>query len=184
MRDFEPGDIIAPREHLKDWQDGWALVVSRMEGDGTLYAGEFGGNLVRKFDPISVERFDFVKIPKELLDNPKWHEADFYAEWFDKRYHGWSNGVTWNGWAIPFFEFDEAMKYAKDSQKEGAGVGATTYDPEKDAFVTTRDDPDENEIDEATTIDVEGRGPIKVYSIGGSSWTWTEKKKKGRRGRR
>jgi hypothetical protein len=172
MRHFDPGDIIAPKEHLKDWLQ-WALRVDRMEA-GTLHAFPLSGGFEYAFDPISVERYDFVKVPAKLLNNPNWKATDFYAEWFDKKYRGWSSGQRWNGWAMPFFEFDEAMRYAKDSQEGGDGPGSTRYDPARDAFVTQRDDPDETEVDEATVILVKGRGALKVYGIGAGSWTWSE----------
>jgi hypothetical protein len=173
MRHFDPGDIITPREHLKDWLP-WALRVDRAEA-GTVYAYPLGGGFQYAFDPIAVEKYDFVKVPAKFLNNPNWKSVDFYAEWFDKKYRGWTTGQRWNGWAMPYFEFDEAMKYANDSlQGGGPGTGATTYDPARDAFVTQRDDIEDTEVDEATVILVKGRGAIKVYPIGAGSWTWSE----------
>lgn len=174
-RDFESGDIIVPREHLKDWLP-WALRVDRMEA-GTVYAFPLGGGFGYSFDPIAVEKYDFVKVPAKLLHSPRWRATDFYAEWFDKSYRGWTTGQRWNGWAMPFFEFDEAMRYAKDSQESAGDTGAssTHYDPQRDAFVTHREDFDEDEVDEATVILVKGRGALKVYPIGAGSWTWSER---------
>ncbi len=173
MRHFEPDDIIAPREHLKDWLP-WALRVVSQEGDGSLQAAPLGGGPVYIINPMKVEEYDFVKVPAKLLNNPKWKSVEVYAEWFEKKYRAWVTGQKWNGWAMPFFEFDEAMKYATDSQKEGTGAGMTQYDPARDAFVTLRDDPEETEVDEATVILVKGRGALKVYPIGAGSWTWSE----------
>jgi hypothetical protein len=165
MRHFESGDIITPKEHLKDWLK-WALRVDSIEGDGTIQAFPLGGGLVYTFGPISVEKFDFVKVPQKLLNSPNWKSVEFFAEWLDKKYRGWSNGLKWNGWAMPYFEFDEAMRYASDTNN-------TRFDPLKDAFVTKREDDGEEEIDEATVILVKGRGALKVYPIGAGSWTWS-----------
>jgi len=173
MRHFEPDDIIAPRKELKDWLK-WALRVDRVDGDGTLHAFPLGGGFAYIINPMKVEEYDFVKVPAKLLNDPKWRSADVYAEWFDKKYRAWLTGQKWNGWAMPYFEFEEAMKYATDSQAEGTGAGHTAYDPVRDAFVTTRDEGEADEVDEATVILVKGRGAIKVYPIGAGSWTWSE----------
>lgn len=167
MREFEPHDIIAPRAHLKEWTQ-WGLVVHSIAGDGTIYAFPFGGGPEYEFDPVRVEEHDFVKVPRKLLYDPDWYQAEFTADWLDgRKYRGWTTGLRWNGWAMPYFEFDEAMRYAMDS-------GNTRYDPEKDAFVTTFEGQDEPEIDEATVILVKDRGPFMVYPIGAGSWTWSE----------
>ena len=167
MRYFERSDIIAPKDKLRDWIN-WALVVDKVDGDGTIHAAPMGGGFVYRFDPVKVETYDFVKVPAKLLKTPNWYSTRFYAEWLEKSYHGWSTGQRWNGWAMPHFEFEEAIRYANDA-------GNTKYDPEKDAFVTTLEGEDEPQIDEATIIIVRGRGPIVVYPIGAGSWTWSER---------
>lgn len=171
MRSFEPGDIIVSRAHLKDWLK-WALRVDSVDGDGTVRAYLLGGGFEYEIDPVKVEKYDFVKVPAKLLNNASWKSEEFFAEWFEKKYRGWSSGQRWNGWAMPYFEFDEAMKYSQDSEKLGAGFDAVTlYDPARDAFVTRKEDGDE--VDEATVILVKGRGALKVYPIGTGSWTWS-----------
>lgn len=166
MRHFETGDIIAPREHLRDWLK-WALMVESVDGDGTIHAAPLGGGFIYIFDPIKTENLDLVKVPAKLLNNPNWKSVEFDAEWLNKKYRGWSTGQRWNGWAMPYFEFDEAMRYANDS-------GNTTFDPARDAFVSILQGDDEEQVDEATVILVKGRGAIKVYPIGAGSWTWSE----------
>lgn len=166
-RDFDQNDIIAPKDKLRDWIP-WALIVDKVDGDGTLHAFPLGGGPHFIFDPVKVETYDFVKVPAKLLDNPNWYSTEFYAEWIDKKYRGWTTGRRWNGWAMPYFEFEEAMRYAKDS-------GNTRYEPELDAFVTVMEgQEDDPGVDEATVIRVRGRGPIKTYPIGAGSWTWSE----------
>lgn len=167
MRDFQPGDIIVPRKYLREWTNS-AVVVDEVGGDGTVYAFRFGYAGFRlRYSPVDVEKFDFIKVPKDKLNNPGWKSIDVFAEWIEKSYKAWSTGQHWNGWEIPYFEFEEAMKYAKDA-------GNTVYDPERDAFITTHEGSDDPpDVDEATIILVRGRGPLKVYSIGGGSWTWS-----------
>jgi hypothetical protein len=185
-RYFHPEDVIVPRDKLKDWIS-WALVVHQVDGDGTLHVFPLGGGPEYLFDPVKVETFDFIKVPPERLENPGWYSADFYAEWLDKKYRGWTNGRRWNGWAMPYFELEEAQRYAKDS-------GNTTYDEARDAFVTIQEGHDEPEVDEPTMIKIRGRrDPVKVYPIGAGAWIWSEageeegeeeEELEGKRGRR
>lgn len=167
MRDFQSGDIIVSRKDLREWTNS-AVVVDQVSGDGTVYAFRFGyGGFRLRFSPIDVEKFDFIKVHQEKLDNPGWMSVDVYAEWTEKAYKAWTTGQRWNGWVMPYFEFDEAVKYARDA-------GNTVYDAARDAFITTREgSDDEPDVDEATIINVRGRGPLKVYPIGAGSWTWS-----------
>lgn len=166
MRDFEHNDVLVPRKHLREWMK-YAIIVDEVAGDGTLYAFAMGGGFRLRFDPVRVETYDFIKVPQDKLENPGWYSTDVYAEWTDKNYRVWTTGKLWNGWAMPFFEFEEALRYAKD-------VDNTVYDAKRDAFVTTHEgSDDEPEVDGATIIHVRGRrDPIKVYPIGAGSWTW------------
>lgn len=170
MRDFESGDIIVPRKYLREWTTA-AIVVDQIEGDGSLLAYPLGGGFRLRFSPIKVEEFDFIKVPQDKLDNPGWSSVQVYAEWTDKKYQAWTTGRRWNGWVMPHFEFEEAMKYSKDTQGDKY-ASPTIYDPVRDAFITTREEQDEEEVDEATVIYVRGRGPLKVYPVGAGSWTW------------
>lgn len=166
MRRFEHNDIIVPRKYLREWTTA-SLMVDRVDGDGTLHAFPLGGGFQLRFDPIKVEELDFIKVPKDKLENPEWSSIDVYAEWIEKSYKAWTTGQRWNGWVMPFFEFDEAMRYAQDA-------GNTVYEPGRDAFISTMEgSEDEPEVDLPTIIYVRGRGPLKVYPIGAGSWTWS-----------
>lgn len=165
MRNFQHGDIIVPRKYLKEWTNS-AVVVDEVGADGTVLAYRFGyGGFRLRYSPLDVEKFDFIKVPKAKLENPGWKRIEVYAEWINKSYKAWSTGQHWNGWEMPHFEFDEAMRYAKDA-------GNTTYNPEKDTFTSILEGSDEPEITEPTTIKVRGRGDVKVYPIG-DGWTWS-----------
>lgn len=174
MRPFEPGDIIAPADQIKNWIDV-ALVVNEVDGDGTIRAHTLGGGLVYEIGPL--ELYKFEKVPKKLLNSPNWRSAEFYLgdkpdEWGGV-YRGWTTGQRWNGWAMPHFEFEEALRFSNNSPDEAK----TTYDREKDAFVTVMEGGDEPYIDVGGIIIVRGRGPLVVYPIGAGSWTWTEHEK-------
>ena len=83
----------------------------------------------------------------------------------------------WNGWAIPAFTFEEALRVAADTHLLGAkyndkgdSVEFASYDAGRDAFIMTgggRNEGDEPLIVTATICC--GR-----YAIGAMNWTWVE----------
>jgi hypothetical protein len=83
----------------------------------------------------------------------------------------------WNGFAIPAFDYKEALRIAADTHLLGAehndkgdSVEFASYDASRDAFVMTgggRDADDEPFVNTATTCC--GR-----YDIGAMNWTWAE----------
>jgi hypothetical protein len=169
MPDFVEGDVIVPRAHLRNWIE-WGLVVDEVRATGAIVAHPAGGGFEFRFSPERSAIYDFVKVPEDLLRNPTWYSAEFYAEWIEKAYVGWTTGERWNGWATPHFEFDEAMRYARDA-------GNTRYDRLGHAFITDIEGWDEPEIDQALVITVPDRGRLTVYPIGSGSWTWSEVKR-------
>jgi hypothetical protein len=178
MRNFEHNAIIVPRAHLNEWVD-WALVVDKVDPDGTIHAFPRGGGFHMIINPTKVEQYDFITVPKEKLENPGWSLIPVYAEWTDKKYKVWSTGENWNGWAVPYFELNEALKYAKHTQTI-RGASPTVYDKARDVFVTTLENEDEPQVEGPVTINVPGRGEIKVYPLG-NGWTWSfVREKKGR----
>jgi hypothetical protein len=87
------------------------------------------------------------------------------GEWLpeDLRLPAYTDGRRWNGWAMPYFEF-EVAKQLLDHMDD------LRYDADKDAFVNTSDD---DETFEATTVEVDAIS-IKVYPIGAGCWCWCE----------
>ena len=83
----------------------------------------------------------------------------------------------WNGWAIPAFTFEEALRVAADTHLLGAkyndkgdSVEFASYDAGRDAFIMTgggRNEDDAPLVITATTCC--GR-----YDIGAMNWTWIE----------
>lgn len=94
----------------------------------------------------------------------KWEQVDIGADWMDVTLKAWSNGKNWNGWAMPFFELDQALGALKR-------VPGLKWYPERDCF-EHKDDHEEAELVTypGTTIEVDGRS-IKVYQIG-DGWCW------------
>jgi hypothetical protein len=83
----------------------------------------------------------------------------------------------WNGWAVPAFEYKEALRVAADTHLLGAkyndrgdAVEFASYDATKNAFVMTgggRSEDDKPYIVEATPC-------CGLYEIGAMNWTWVE----------
>jgi len=74
---------------------------------------------------------------------------------------GMTYGYTWNGWACPYFTYENAMRLA-----ELAPDLHLWYYIEKDSFITTDESYDPQEF-EAMIID-----GVKYYPIGNYSWCW------------
>ena len=83
----------------------------------------------------------------------------------------------WNGWAVPAFEYKEALRVAADTHLLGAkyndrgdAVEFASYDASRNAFVMTgggRSEDDKPYIVEATPC-------CGLYEIGAMNWTWVE----------
>lgn len=173
---FERGDIIVPRREFNRWPQ-FGLRVFGVDPDGTLHAYPLGGGFHYEFSPERVAFHDFVVVPPGTPAT--FNETWFHASWLGKDYPGWSNGKLWNGWAIPFFELPVGKEYARDTRLApnwGVAESVTRYNQKRDCFITIyREGLDrEPEVDESQFITAPGKGPIKVYSIGGGSWTWEE----------
>jgi len=82
----------------------------------------------------------------------------------DNNFEGFTNGETWNGWACPYFTFQEAQKIVDAHRKTGQNA---QYDEDSEAFLFEV----QNEEEFYLPLNVEGRN---LYSIGYSSWIWEE----------
>lgn len=120
-----------------------------------------GGGFVQRMSKRAFERtFTATEAPGFALAKVS---GDWMAdsEWVD----AYITPMRWNGWAMPYFAFDAAMKLLP-----GMG-GRLAYDAARDAFVLTDPDMDGPEAYEADFIEVNGES-IKVYPIGAGSWCW------------
>lgn len=86
-------------------------------------------------------------------------------------YIGYTSGRTWNGWATPYFTYEEAQKLQAEFS-EGAG-SPMLYDVAKDEFRLKYEDDDEPYIwkgEDIQTVD----GIKHLYGIGAYSHIWDE----------
>ncbi len=89
----------------------------------------------------------------------------------NERFHGYTNGDNWNGFACPCFEKGLAEQVLNASKVNGY---VSNYDAENDTFIVqSKDDPPEYAPQEFkgqfVTIDEK---EIKVYPVGAYSWIW------------
>lgn len=80
----------------------------------------------------------------------------------ENSFEGFSRGDDWNGWACPYFSFEEAQKIVKAHAPDTA-----RYEENNDQFIFKVGD--EEEFYPAVLED--GR---KLYAIGNGSWIWEE----------
>jgi hypothetical protein len=100
---------------------------------------------------------------KEL---PQMRAAKFTIDTFDGEvFDGFTIGETWNGWARPYFTFEQAQRVVEAHQ---AHVGTASYEEGEDAFSF---EMSEDEVDTFPAETVEGQ---KLYPIGAGCWIWEE----------
>lgn len=106
-------------------------------------------------------------------------KALFSMDSFDENQpdiEGITYGHTWNGWACPYFTFENALIVAKhinqdqDYCKEHQlPISSLTYSEEKDTFFYVPDSEVPSEVDDYKGFLVDG---VKYYAIGSHSWCW------------
>lgn len=82
----------------------------------------------------------------------------------NNKFEGFTNGEDWNGWACPYFTFEESQKIVEAHKKTGQKAGF--YENSDEFYFEIQD---EKEI--YPPIEFEGK---KLYPIGNSSWIWKE----------
>lgn len=80
----------------------------------------------------------------------------------------------WNGWALPYFPFDEAQHVLDEStESEYSSVSGYRYDEDEDAFYVTDDDLSGEAIYEGVPIFNESGDQVGIgYPIGAGEWIW------------
>lgn len=120
-----------------------------------------GGGVVQK-----CKRADFERSFKPATPSA-YAVTQISAEWLPggMSVPAYSNGMRWNGWAMPFFTKDAGLSLLKF-------MPALRYDGIRDAFVSKDADAhDEEEVFSEVPLVIEGL-PIKTYAIGAGSWCW------------
>ncbi len=94
-------------------------------------------------------------------------QTNFVIDAFDgAAFQGFSKDGKWNGWACPYFTFEQAQKVAEAHKRS---ISDAWYDEKSDTFNFKMD---EDDIESYEPVEIEGR---KFYPVGHSQWTWVEK---------
>ena len=83
----------------------------------------------------------------------------------DVIFEGFTQGETWNGWARPYFTFEQAQQIVAAYNSQG---GQASYDNAEDVFSFKFG---EDEIDIFPAESIKGQ---KLYPIGAGCWIWEE----------
>ena len=86
-------------------------------------------------------------------------------------YMGYTSGARWNGWATPYFTFEESQKLQTEFNQDVESP--MLYDVNKDAFILKYEDDDEPYIWEGEDIKTED-GIKHLYGIGAYSHIWDD----------
>ena len=109
-----------------------------------------GGGFGKSTDPQTFLR-DFRLMSDDELAQ---RDADFVPfkfgfDWEGEEpneiYHGYTNGNTWNGWAIPFVEKAAMLQWVKKTTDDGFQIlndGTLRFDEDLNALIVTDEDDD------------------------------------------
>jgi hypothetical protein len=83
-------------------------------------------------------------------------------------FEGFTLEEDWNGWACPYFTFEQAQHVVSAHRRHG---WEAVYDAGGDRFVFTPVHSAQGEEESYEAVEVEGR---KLYSVGAFNWIWEE----------
>ena len=158
---FSKGEIIC-REDLA-YPEG-ALVCDGYDAAGRLLAHPLGGGFQLTVPAQDEPRFRVVAEGEKGA--ALFHRGRFTLADGETFFEGWSNGVVWNGWAMPRFGAGIGIEILAFLEAEGA-----RFDGKADAFVTFSQDGEE-EVWPAEEITITDGSRMEVYALGAGSWTW------------
>lgn len=81
----------------------------------------------------------------------------------------------WNGWALPYFTYDEAVKVldACVAMSDISDIDEWHYEADVDCFVYHDLNADEDVYCDGRPLDVDGEDVV-AYPIGTGAWIWDE----------
>ena len=160
---FESDDILV---RTNDAGTGGWLVVVGYEPNGGLQVHPQGGG--PQYIVPQAAQCDYRVVEQSEMGSSLWQKSKFELEGCDQVFEGWTNRFRWNGWEMPYFELFEAKRVIEAISENGV-----TYDPERDAFVTSGIGGEE-EVWRGSEICTLDGSRIKVYGIGAGAWIWDE----------
>jgi len=157
---FTQGEIIV-RDDLK-YPDG-AFVVVGLDKYGRLLVQPLGGLGQLALGCRDVARFQSIE-PAETIE--VYSPGTFTLEGIEENFEGWTDGLTWNGWARPCITREVAERILQASGYRWS------YEPSEDALIVTTSPDAEPEHFPAETIELGDGGSATVHFLGAGSWMW------------
>lgn len=173
----EPGTNSLTGNYLEG-----AEQVVEVEADSLQQAGQRATLAMTMRLQGQLLRFYDDETGKEIVPDHQprsFRRGTFSIDGLPGTYPGFTRGESWNGWAVPLFAKDVALRIAEDyghAAKEQGGDMADArarYDEEADALLFY-DPIYEDEVEyPATVIEVNGER-VTAYPLGSCEWTWEE----------
>ncbi|HEY0319453.1 MAG TPA: hypothetical protein VGC66_00630 [Pyrinomonadaceae bacterium] len=86
----------------------------------------------------------------------------------DQVFSGYTLDEEWNGWACPYFTYDQALLLVEAHRSHG---WRAHYEEENDAFVFSFEHDGLDTPDTFPSVTISGR---KFYPVGAFGWIWEE----------
>ena len=97
-------------------------------------------------------------------------EAKFVIDTLgDEVFDGYTYSESWNGWACPYFSFEQAGRIVGAFHARG---WKASYDEKEDQFVFSFEHDGLDEEDAFPAVMTEGQ---KLYPVGARCWIWEER---------
>ena len=99
-------------------------------------------------------------------------KTKFAIDFFDgQMFEGYTQGENWNGFACPYFTYEQAQVLLNAWQAKGWNA---RYDAKEDRFTFgVNTGGGEQEYDSFSAIELQG---MKLYPVGAFYWIWEEAK--------
>jgi len=157
---FTQGEIIV-RDDLK-YPDG-AFVVVGLDKYGRLLVQPLGGGSQLALGCRDVARFQSIELAETI---EVYSPGTFTLEGIEEKFEGWTDGLTWNGWARPCFTREVAERILQASGHRWS------YDPSADEFTVFTSEDDDPEQFKGETIQLGDGGSVSAYFVGAGAWVW------------
>jgi hypothetical protein len=96
-------------------------------------------------------------------------KAIFTIDTFEGEYfEGYTKDEDWNGWACPYFTFDQVQHIVEVHKRHGRWAG---YDHDRDRYMFAPNYDNDREAEFYSVIEAEG---LKLYPVGAFNWIWEE----------
>ena len=114
---------------------------------------------------------------QKILHKRVFYKTNFIINNDEPGFQGYTNGKKWNGYACPYFTYDETVRlltfWGNQNKKY---YNKWVYSGPKDIFYIDDGCGNSDELDKIRSIIIQvGDEKIKTYNFGDHGWCWREK---------